>query len=153
MTRRLLHSPKGLFDLIFLWVFVYLYFCLRQNCTIPPDHWDFGMELGWRLPIGIHPKFMPSQTPTNHPYSFLNHLVNSVPKRKKGLRSFGKLNCERKLLLKYWNSIRTLEAYQKVKVSVHIWTTPIWTYPIWTNPTLINKMGVVQNFITQMGIN
>ena len=107
-----------------------------QNCTTPPDHWDFGMELGWRLPIGIHPKFVPSQTPTNHPYSFLNHLVNSVPKRKKGLWSIGKhhLNWERKLLLKYWKPIRTLEAFQKVKVNVHIWTTPIWTNPNWINP-------------------
>ena len=45
--------------------------------------------LGWnwdrRLPVGIHPKFVPSQTPTNHPFSFLNHIVDSVPKRKKAL--------------------------------------------------------------------
>jgi len=36
----------------------------RQNCTTPPDHWDFGIFLGWNSSVGIHPKFMPSQTPT-----------------------------------------------------------------------------------------
>ena len=30
--------------------------------------------------IGIHPKFVPSQTPTIHPYGFGRHFFSSVPK-------------------------------------------------------------------------
>ena len=123
----------------------------RQNCTTPPDHWDFGMKLGWRLPIGIYPKFVQSQTPTNHPYSFLNHIVNSVPKRKKkGLWSIGKrnLNWKRNLLLKYWKSIRTLEVFEKVKVNVDICTTPNWTNPIWTNPHFDEQNGCSPKFLS-----
>ena len=31
--------------------------------------------------VGIHPNFMPSQTPTIHPYGFVWHINCSVPKR------------------------------------------------------------------------
>ena len=108
-----------------------------------------GCNWDRRLPVGIHPKFVPSQTPTNHPYSFLNHIVNSVPKRKKGLWSIGKrnLNWKRNLLLKYWKLIRTLEVFEKVKVNVDICTTPNWTNPHFDEQNgCITQMGIDQHF-------
>ena len=37
--------------------------------------------------IWFHPKAMPSQTPTNHPYGFFWNINNSVPKRNWNFRS------------------------------------------------------------------
>ena len=91
---------------------------LWQNCTTPPDHWDFGIWLGW-MSISWDPSQLHAIPNPDHPplRIFLTYQLFCTKKKCPWLKlSF-------QIFLQYWDFIKSFKIFLFViLIEIFIWS-------------------------------